>query len=305
MYFEMNRVLVKSFIFYFLIISLLKAPLAFGQTANFTFENFEKEFLEFVPTQRKDVSAEKFSLASMIIENTKKAVENDAKGFNVSDYWNITTAFFMLKESKEVLGIAFKKMAESEGGCEYLQKFKDRVAFDNALPELYDYYLWICSTQKSSARSGTFNLTQYILKNSLDPDLVKLVYQIQIDDQSTRTKGGSGTAEQFKLDVKNQALIDSLYKEYNSYIGKSLVGEEFAAVMWVVIQHSNIQMMERYLPVLHKAVKDKELPLTPFKMLIDRIHSIKNGYQIFGSQEGVPIASEEVRKKLMNKWGIE
>ena len=75
--------------------------------------------------------------------------------------------------------------------------------------------------------------------------------------------------------------------------------------MWLVIQHSNIEKMEEYLPVLIEAVKKKELKLTPLKMLIDRIYTVRFGYQIFASQMGVDLANEEVRKKVIAKYAID
>jgi len=77
--------------------------------------------------------------------------------------------------------------------------------------------------------------------------------------------------------------------------------------MWAVIQHSNLEMMERYLPVIQKAVKDKELNIVPLKMLIDRFYGLKYGYQIFGSQSGFgfEMADEKTRKEIELKYGIE
>jgi hypothetical protein len=104
--------------------------------------------------------------------------------------------------------------------------------------------------------------------------------------------------------TQNQESIDSLYNVYNTYLGKSLVGEKYKNTMWQVIQHSNLNMMEKYLPLVQKAINDEEIDVIPFKMLIDRIYSIKYGYQIFGSQMGVDLADEKLRKDVQMKYGI-
>ena len=67
-------------------------------------------------------------------------------------------------------------------------------------------------------------------------------------------------------------------------------------------------MMEKYLPVVHIAVKEKELSTTPLKMLIDRYYGLKYGYQVFGSQSsdfGFKMADEKKRKEIKLKYGIE
>jgi hypothetical protein len=103
-------------------------------------------------------------------------------------------------------------------------------------------------------------------------------------------------------------MIDALYKKYETYIGRSLVGKKFENVMWAVIQHSNIDMMERYLPVIKKAVTDKEIEVGPLKMLIDRFYGLKYGYQIFGSQGegfGFKLADEKTKNEIKIMYGIE
>lgn len=63
--------------------------------------------------------------------------------------------------------------------------------------------------------------------------------------------------------------------------------------------------MEKYLPIVQKAVEDKELDVVPLKMLIDRIYSQKEKYQIFGSQMGVKMASETIRQGVIEKYNLE
>jgi len=87
-------------------------------------------------------------------------------------------------------------------------------------------------------------------------------------------------------DLKNQKPIDSLYNIHKTHLGSSLVGEKYKSIMWLVIQHSNVKMMEKYLPIIHQAVQNNELGEGPLKMLIGRFYGLKYGYQIFGSQSG-------------------
>ena len=63
-------------------------------------------------------------------------------------------------------------------------------------------------------------------------------------------------------------------------------------------------MMERFLPIIHKAVTDRQLGQTPLKMLIDRVQTIKTGAQIFGSQAGAPITTPKVQKAIRGQYRL-
>jgi len=297
----MNRIVI--------LLTLFISLNCYGQETNeikFTYENFEKEFLKYLPTQKEGVSDKSFSFGQMVVSETKKQVENNISKFNVADYWNIVTAFYSLKESKDVWSIAFKKMAESDGSCEYLKSFKDRARFYEDIKELYDEYLIKCTQNLANSDNVKFDLDKYIDKNKLNNGLVKLIQKIKLDDQKYRKADEKiFKLKQPELDKKNEILIDSLYSKYKTYIGKSLVGERFNSVMWAVIQHSNLEMMEKFLPIIHKAVESKELNNTTLKMLLDRVYWLKYNYQIFGSQQGIDIADEKIRQQVIKKYGIE
>lgn len=161
--------------------------------------------------------------------------------------------------------------------------------------------------QNSNIEESTeVDLKAYSSENNLDYNLVELISNISKLDQEYRSSEEKiYLKKQPALDKRNQKLIDSLFNKHQKYIGKTLVGEKFESVMWSVIQHSNLEMMEKYLPIIQKAVQEDNLNQTPFKMLIDRIYSQKENYQIFGSQGGVELASEEIRKKVIAKYKIE
>jgi len=77
--------------------------------------------------------------------------------------------------------------------------------------------------------------------------------------------------------------------------------------MWSVVQHSNPEMMKKFLPILKKAVAEGELPTAPLKMTIDRYYGLVYGYQVFGSQGGLDIelANEQKRREIARAYGIE
>ena len=127
--------------------------------------------------------------------------------------------------------------------------------------------------------------------------------ELEIKDQSVRIPGVSDE-KLIEVSHQNIKVIDSIYQNHNKYIGRSVVGGKFASVMWLMIQHSDIETMKRYLPVILDAVKKEELKPTPARMLVDRIYGVEYGYQIYGSQPGVKIAPENIRQETMDKLGI-
>ncbi|MFI8380403.1 DUF6624 domain-containing protein [Leeuwenhoekiella sp. NPDC079379] len=270
--------------------------------SKFTYSNFETEILAYTPPQRKDVSNTDYATGKMVLSQTKIAVKNNIKNFNTADYWNIIYAFRKLNESKSDWILAFKKMSESSKGCEYLNSFKNNAVFYNEIKELYDDYLIKCELKSVEV----FNLSHFISQNKYNKNLVELLDLIYKDDQKYRQDTSyNHLAKQQILDSKNLKKIDSLYNSYNKYIGKSLVGEKYSTVMWLVVQHSNIEKMESYLPILDKAVKSKELNSVPLKMLIDRVYTIKYNHQIYGSQSGVELADQKTRTAVMKQYSLE
>lgn len=277
----------------------------------FTYENFNTEILKYEPIQRENVSDKDFQKGLIRLNETKSAVKNDASQLNDSDFWNISMAFVNFKEPKSNVEISFKKSISFENNdiCLYINKFGPS-RLDETIPELFYEFYNNCK-QKTNAEIPT-DLKNYSTKNNLNYNLILLIEKVNKNDNQYRMGKDKYYEDSVKLkaqkilDSKNQQIIDSLYSQHKSYVGKSLVGEKFNFVMWSVIQHSNLQMMEKYLPVVQQAVKNKELNLVPLKMLIDRYYGLKYGYQVFGSQSGFgfELADDKKRKEIELKYGM-
>ena len=268
-----------------------------------TYQNFNEEILKFIPLKNPDVTAERFSYAIRILEETKSNAKGNPMNLNVADFWNITSALIVLKEQKELIAIAFKKAIDKDGPsvCSYVEALGP-AALSKAIPEIFlPFYANCLQNKRALAR---FDFTKYAEENHLDVRLVNIVNTISLNDQKFRSTGTMDWNLQRPLDLKNQQLIDSLFNSYKTYIGKDLVGPKLESTMWLVVQHSNLKMMEQYLPVIVKATDDKQLDIIPLKMLMDRIYSIKYNYQVFGSQTGITIADEKTRTAIITKYHI-
>ena len=73
-------------------------------------------------------------------------------------------------------------------------------------------------------------------------------------------------------------LIDKI-----GYPGKSIVGDQ-ASTAFLVIQHAELEIQEKYLPVLRAAADAEELRWASLALLIDRIEMRNDRPQIYGSQ---------------------
>jgi len=278
---------------------------------DFTFEydNFENQFLSYKATQSPKTSEKDFEYATMILKETKSATKNNPENFNLVDYFNILSAFLTLTESEKNIKIAFEKFKNADGSCEYILSFENSIKTNPKYDIIRaDYLNKLKECKSKSTGEKKFIIDEYCKSNSLNSDLVKKMNQVNIDDQKYRNQSSRELLDkQKKLDIENQKIINALYKEHKTYLGKSLVGEKFESVMWAVIQHSNTEMLSEYLPIIQKAVKEKELDEVPLKMMIDRYYGLTYGYQIFGSQSGFgfELADEKKKKEIKLKYGIE
>ncbi len=275
----------------------------------FTTLDFEKQILNYAPKKTENVTEKDYNYAMMILKETKESVKYKPENFNLADYFNILNALLTLKETKQNINIAFDKFIHEKGSCEYIKAFENTIKSNPKYDMVRDDY-----NQQLAKCKATINIEkepdikEYSKANNLNLSLVEEIYKTGINDQKYRNSGAAKISqEQQILDKKNQAIIDSLYNKYQTYIGRILVGKKFESVMWAVIQHSNIEMMDRYLPIVKKAVTDKELEVTPLKMLIDRFYGLKYGYQVFGSQAGFGFksADEKTISDVKKKYGIE
>lgn len=288
---------------FLVLLFLLKARDSQGQKF-FSDSDFEHQVLYYQPEQR--VSDKDFAYAKMILRETKSATENNPANFNVADYFNILSAFLTLRESQENLNLAFQKFANADGSCEYLTNFEKKVSETAKYePIIEDYMKELARCKANPDLHKAFDPDSYAYENGLDPSLVKVIHLIKLKDQQYRDGSGKSDPKQKALDLENQRMIDRIYNDRKTYIGRNLVGEELETVMWSVIQHSNPEMMEKYLPVVHEAVEINELEVAPLKMLLDRYYALTEGYQFFGSQEGVKLADEKVRKAILKDYSLE
>ena len=276
-----------------------------------------KTKLNYFPLQKSNVSDKDYRKAVFILEQTYDSIEKDSFYINYVNHFNIAYAYSLMLEPRtdifSEIRLAQEKNLKSTAslfllGVKSPEHFRLTQSEYDSLKEKFQMI--------HNEKSSKFNIDKYIVDENLDSKLVKLMALIDESDQRYRSverslgiKKELNNQDSFqlqkKLDQENLLKIDSLFKIYKKYIGRSLVGDKFKHVMWLVIQHSDLESQEKYLPIVYEAVKIEDLPIGPLKMLIDRIYSKKYDYQIFGSQMNVQLAPEEVIMNVKNEYEIE
>jgi hypothetical protein len=270
----------------------------------FVADRLGEQVMAYRPIQRNGVTDARFRMATNILAETRQASQGDPQKLNAADYWNITSAFAILDEPVESVGVAFQKAISTDSAtvCDYIGAM-GAGALERKIPELVIPFQVECSERASSAT--TFDPVVYANQNSLDLALVQTISQVLENDHRYRATTPVDWSLQRPLDVQNQAVVRDLYRVHGRYIGRDLVGRRFETAMWAVIQHSDPAMMEEYIPIVHRAVAEGQLEATPFKMLIDRVQTIRHGTQVFGSQVGVPLADDQTRSAVKSRYGLE
>lgn len=125
-------------------------------------------------------------------------------------------------------------------------------------------------------------LTQHL---SIDKVLVSELYEIYVADQYHRN-----TIDE-NIDLKKCAETDSINQikvkqilDERGWLGPDIVGKKGNEALFLVIQHANLDMQLKYLPMMKDAVKDGRADVRDFAFLQDRVALKQGGKQIYGSQ---------------------
>lgn len=89
--------------------------------------------------------------------------------------------------------------------------------------------------------------------------------------------------EWFKIDSVNTLKVIAILDKYG-WLGADEIGSQGNTTLWLVIQHSDIKIQEKYLPMMRKALKDGKANPADLALLEDRILIRHGKKQIYGSQ---------------------
>lgn len=97
-------------------------------------------------------------------------------------------------------------------------------------------------------------------------------------------------------DKKNLKRIEEIISKYG-YPSKKIIGEPTNKAIWYIIQHADKKVIQKHFPLIQKAGKEKELPMTLVAMMHDRLLMYQGKEQVYGTQG----TSKEVLNLKTNK----
>jgi hypothetical protein len=207
----------------------------------------------------------------MKLEQYSQAAENYVKAFHSNggkaspdDRYNAAVTFGHLKNADTVIF--------------YINRLATRINFyDIERLENENAFLFL---KKNPAWTA---VCERVRKNGakLNRPLMKELEEIHDEDQRARKNGYSNETK--NVDAINLTKITAIIDKYG-WLGKDIVGEKGNSALFLVIQHSNVETLEKYLPLVREAVKNGNAQGTQLALMEDRALMWRGKKQIYGSQ---------------------
>ena len=86
-------------------------------------------------------------------------------------------------------------------------------------------------------------------------------------------------------DARNLVIVEGILAQHG-WLGSDEIGSTANSTLFLVIQHSDQETQEKYLPMMQQAVKDGKARARSLALLEDRVGLGKGELQIYGSQIG-------------------
>jgi hypothetical protein len=168
----------------------------------------------------------------------------------------------------------------------------NHLLVDSDLESLHKDKRWkdLCELVKQNKEKAEVNLNK---------PLVAILATIYQDDQNGRMqimdmqkKYGNDSKEMRALwktinekDSLDLIKVERILDKYG-WLGPDVIGANGNITLFLVIQHSDIKVQEKYLPVMRDAVRDHKARPDELALLEDRVALRQGRKQIYGSQIG-------------------
>lgn len=86
-----------------------------------------------------------------------------------------------------------------------------------------------------------------------------------------------------KINHDNVERLEEIIAEHG-WPTRSMVGSSAASSVFLIIQHADIEVQKKYLPMMKEAANNKEASWASLALLIDRVNLREGKQQIYGSQ---------------------
>ncbi|MFK7950339.1 MAG: hypothetical protein AB8G11_22310 [Saprospiraceae bacterium] len=251
---------------------------------------------------------------------------------------NYSTAYYVLKEPTDSCYQFMEQAMEinKEFGCSHLNNdiessdflgipsFKEKLGVEN-----WEYLMQGCDkilAEKTAEKALALEKEYEENKDIYNFELIEQLKEISKKDQDVRYKWskikqkyGKDSKEELdyikivhESDSINLVAVEAIIEKHG-YPGKNLVGSEYQTdAMWVIHHAKYNEFRKKYFPILYQAAENGELPLSAFKLYIDRLHQVEFGTQLYGTQsqynkelnayERTPMEDEENYKQRIQDF---
>ena len=149
---------------------------------------------------------------------------------------------------------------------------------------------------------ATFVAASLCAADCKNPTLREELLKMVVDDQKARANlspvlSDAQIAEMNRVDALHAARVRQIVKEFG-WPGQSLVGDDGAHGVWLLVQHFEIVDQDEYLPLMAKAVSAGEADAKNYAYLLDRVRLRHGQSQLYGTQYHISKSGEWVREPI-------
>ena len=130
----------------------------------------------------------------------------------------------------------------------------------------------------------------------------RVLEKVLIDDQKYRGATENPTLLK-NIDEQNIRIVTKIIDSLG-WLGKDKIGEDANLALFATIQHSNLKIMEKYLPLLKDAVKKGNATKKELAFLIDRVEKLNGRKQIYGTQYFIGDKGNVVLRNVIDSVNI-
>lgn len=137
------------------------------------------------------------------------------------------------------------------------------------------------STPSTEKKQPDFALLRIELEEIHDVD--QGIRKVDWDTIATREASIAYSKKMIAIDSVNQAKVIPIVEQYG-WLPKSKVGDKAASAIFYVVQHSSLETIDKYLPLMETLAKQGEASSTDAAKMRDRLLMFQGKKQLYGSQ---------------------
>lgn len=271
--------------------------------------------IDYYPEQKKGITDKAYNRGKYTLDLAYKQLKESDGTYVFGDFWNVATAYTTLGEQPEkiyklltkvkslnpkdfcfLIGMQTKTAGGNVNDMSFYKSIGEK--FLNLIASCSDVEKW-----KDESLEDMMAKKQNLDLSGLDEPLIDRL--IVLFDKEVRSQHYNGNVELVKMrEIELEAEVIKIFEKYG-YPGKDIVGQPYQDYMCMLLERTGkLAIIDKYLPLVAGAFKDKQIGAGAFKMLIDRMYVYRSKTQIFGSHGQYPYADDEEIKRVKLKYNL-